>query len=248
MLKTAATEYEKLLEPGKESRQAITESLQRLKILGAERTFPIALAAKLANITEPNERRILKELETLYFRRASICQFDNKSIEVPVQMIAKTLLTAGDAGVPHAIAEIRKLSPTDLEFVAQFKLKRDMDKSIVKYLLLEIENFLRRPHHPISGTTLEHIMPKNVDFWSLSEEEKANHEVMLNRIGNLTLFTREENAEASNRPFAEKKLIYESEALNINETVLDSTSWNSDAITRRQEKLATYICEIWPQA
>ena len=244
----AATEYEKLLDPSKESRQNISDCLQNLRTLGAERTFPIALAAKLGSIGQANERKVLKALEILYFRRAAICQFDNKSIEEPVQIIAKTLFNAGDSGVQHAIAEIHKLNPTDLEFISQFKLKRDIDRSVAKYLLLEIENFLRRPNHPITGTTLEHIMPVNVDQWSLSEEEKANHDVMLNRIGNLSLFTLQANAGASNRPFAEKKLIYEAEALKINETVVDSTSWNSVAIARRQEQLANHICEIWPRA
>ena len=247
ILRTAASEYEKLIEPAKESRQNISESLKRIKVLGAQRTYPIMLAAKLGTISQANEKKILRALEILYFRRASICQFDNKSIEEPVQKIAKALLNSGDSGVQHAIEGIQALNPTDLEFVAQFKLKRDMDKSIVKYLLLEIENFLRRPDHPITGTTLEHIMPQNVDEWNLSEEEKANHEVMLNRLGNLTLFTLEANIEASNRPFAEKKPLYEAEDLKINKTVLDSTSWNSDAITKRQEELATRICEIWPR-
>lgn len=246
-LTTAATEYAKLLDPSKENRQVIEERLQNLKTMGAERTFPIALAAKLGNISQTNEKRILTALEILYFRRASICQFDNKSIEVPVQIIAKTLLNAGDTGVPHAIEEIQKLNPTDIEFVSQFKLKRDISAGVARYLLLQIENFLRSPMLPITGSTLEHIMPQSIIQWQLSDEDLINHEILLNRIGNLTLLTLEQNIEATNSPFAVKKVLYRDQNLKINENLSDEASWDSAAITRRQEQLSGFICEIWPR-
>jgi uncharacterized protein with ParB-like and HNH nuclease domain len=243
-IERAGTEYEKLVDPSKEQNEKVRSVLVRLRTLAAERTYPIALAVKLKGLSPSSEEKILRALEVLYFRRSAICQFDNKMIEEPVQKIASAIYSSGEEGVATAIRAIRVLNPTDSEFEEQFKLKRDMDPSITKYALLEIENSLRG-HHPITATTLEHIMPQEPDRWDLSKTEKEQFDVMLNRLGNLTLLTANDNSSLGNAPFEEKRALYEREGLEINQTVISSLIWTSEQIKIRQDLLSTYICSIW---
>jgi hypothetical protein len=68
---------------------------------------------------------------------------------------------------------------------------------------------------------------------------------MLDRLGNLTLLTATDNSSLGNAPFEEKRALYESEGLEINQSVISSSIWTSEQIKERQNLLSTYICGIW---
>ena len=247
LLEQAGGAYQKLLDPeSAETDDSIKKILSRLNTLAAERTYPIALAAKLAGVTKANEKKLLESIERLYFRRSAICQMDNKALEGPIQEIAESILQSGNQAIDGAITSINSQSPTDEEFLAQFKLRRDMDAAISRYLLMRINNHLKGGH-PIETTTLEHIMPQDPSRWNLSAEEAEKFDLYIDRIGNLTILTAKDNSAIKNETFAKKQDFYRTEDLHINQSVLSATKWDSAAIENRQIELSQHILEIWPR-
>jgi hypothetical protein len=245
VLEKAGTAYHRILNPETEEKPQIQNRLKRLKILGAERVYPIVLACQLGSLTVSQQVEVLQALEILYFRRSAICQMDNKDLEPKIQAVANDLYLHGSSKVNEALVEIDSWNPTDQEFLTLFKVRRGIDSSIARYMLLEIENSLR-PGHPIESTTLEHILPQEPSQWGLSANNEEV-EVLIHRLGNLTLLTNQDNARIQNSPFLDKKAVYLGENLKINEQVLSSSSWGKDEIVLRQDALSAFIVTLWPR-
>jgi hypothetical protein len=68
---------------------------------------------------------------------------------------------------------------------------------------------------------------------------------MLNRVDNLTLFTKDLNPSVSNGPW-DKKLeqILKHSALNMNRSL--PKRWDEKAIAARSDELFRYTVKIWP--
>jgi len=246
LLEQAGSAYQKLLDPSFETDVSVRRVLSRINTVAGERTYPIALAAKLASVTKSNEVRLLECIERLYFRRSAICQMDNKAIEGPIQEIAASIITNGNLAIDGAIAKLNALNPTDEEFLAQFRLRRDMDAAASRYLLMKINNHIAGGH-PIETTTLEHIMPQDPSKWNLSPDEAEKFDLFIDRIGNLTILTASDNSAIKNEPFADKQDFYRNEALAINQSVLAASKWDSTEIEKRQDELSSHILAIWPR-
>jgi hypothetical protein len=245
-LNQASIAYEKITRPSRESNTSLREAFERLNILGAERSYPIPLAASLSKIGLNNHLRLLRAVEVLYFRRSAIMQRDNKSIEADIREVAADLHKIGEAGVENALEELKKLTPVDDEFITHFEAKRDMKSSIVRYLLVDIENHLRKRKHPIrrDDTTLEHILPQSPAPWNLTKIETEKFPIMINRLGNLTLLSA---PILSNSIFSKKVDFYRKENLSINQNVIDKVVWTSSEIVSRQRELAKIACKVWPR-
>jgi hypothetical protein len=249
-LEKAAEAYEKITQPSKEKDKKVRDLLSNLNTLEAERCFPIPLAIKLRKLSVTHEKQILRKVEILYFRRSSIMARDNKAIEDDLREIAALIFAQGARAVPEAVRKIQLLTPDDDEFIEAFCRRRGMKDSIARYMLVEVENHLRgrsitRVSHG-SETTLEHILPKKPALWQLSKQEAELHSVIVNRLGNLTILTRERNSEIGNKPFSTKLLKYKKEALLINQDVVKAKKWLSGNIVERQEILAAYAASTWP--
>jgi uncharacterized protein with ParB-like and HNH nuclease domain len=245
ILEKAGNAYHRILNPELETNSKIRERLKRLKILGAERVYPIVMACQLGSLSVTQQVEILRALEILYFRRSVICQKDNKDLEPKIQSVASDLYAHGSSNVTSALIAIDSWNPTDQEFQTLFKLRRGIDSGIARYMLLEIENSMR-PGHPIESTTLEHILPQEPSQWGLNAGSEEV-EVLIHRLGNLTILKNSDNSRIQNFPFGEKKLIYLEENLKINALVLTSAQWGKNEIIARQNNLSESILELWPR-
>jgi hypothetical protein len=245
ILERAGHAYSKILNPDNEERPQLQNRLRRLKILGAERVYPIVLACQLGSLTVTQQVEVCRSLEILYFRRSAICQMDNKDLEPKIQKVANSLFVHGSTKVSDALKEIDSWNPTDQEFVTLFNVRRGIDSGIAKYMLLEIENSLR-PGHPIESTTLEHILPQEPEKWGLNGKDEEV-DVLIHRLGNLTLLTNADNSRIQNSPFTEKKDVYLAEKLKINSQVVSSETWGKAEIIERQKFLSEHIVELWPR-
>ena len=81
----------------------------------------------------------------------------------------------------------------------------------------------------------------------LGNSYQYDHEVLLNKIGNLTLTGR--NSELGNRPFKEKRDMlnegFRYSPLYLNRSLADAETWNQLTINARANELAERACEIW---
>lgn len=118
-----------------------------------------------------------------------------------------------------------------------------------KYCLALVEEALTKNRPDIETDELlqiEHIMPQTLNAkWKteLGPDGISEHQQIVHSIGNLTLIRH--NQELGNKPFADKKIIYEHNAgLQIaREKIIDQVKWNSNAIAERAKWLIAFIVE-----
>lgn len=131
------------------------------------------------------------------------------------------------------------------------KALREMDFyhfGLAKYLLSLIETSITRAKLDIDDENLqiEHIMPQTLsEKWKkdLGSNFERIHNNLLHNIGNLTLIRH--NRELGNKPFNEKKLIYDQMAgLQIAKTkILDNDKWDNVSIKNRQDWIIHLILD-----
>ncbi len=159
--------------------------------------------------------------------------------------------------------------PSDDEVVLHLR-ETDMYHSISgirKQLLLrgiaqemheERQSDLTMPFSPKKTLTVEHVAPQNwkrhwkddLNFGD-SDEDRQRLNRLVDRIGNLTLVTRELNSKIGNRPWAYKAELLQADNLEMNRRLLDDMegeTWNEGEINRRSQIIANYVNEIWPHA
>ena len=134
--------------------------------------------------------------------------------------------------------------PSDQEFTQAFQENSMYGLRICFHILERLENAGQPEKSPTSTYSIEHIMPQHIDNvpgWQkmLGDEWKAEHEIWLHRLGNLTLTAY--NPTYSNRPFATKKSMpggFNESAVRLNQYVKDQERWTAKEMNRRGHLLA----------
>ena len=115
-------------------------------------------------------------------------------------------------------------------------------------MLRKIHNYQNKETRIIADNNLihvEHIMPKKLrraDDWKVNPEQ---HELYVNRLGNLTLLGEEYNRNAVNKDFNRKKDIYDMSEIPMTNSLTNYNCWSIDEIEARQEDLAKIALDIW---
>lgn len=141
--------------------------------------------------------------------------------------------------------------PSDQEFTQAFQENSLYGLRICFHILERLENAGQPEQSPTSTYSIEHIMPQHIDNvleWQkmLGDDWKADHEVWLHRLGNLTLTAY--NPAYSNKPFAEKNSIpggFNESAVRLNQYVKDQKIWTAKEMERRGRLLAERALNIW---
>lgn len=85
--------------------------------------------------------------------------------------------------------------------------------------------------------------------WATWVPDKAEHQLWVHRLGNLTLLSRKKNSSASNRDFDWKKSAYFSKggvcAFALTTQVLQYAEWHTEAMQQRQESLLAKLEAHW---
>ena len=140
--------------------------------------------------------------------------------------------------------------PRDDQFVKEiqeYPLYRK--KRLCWHIITRLENDGQKEPSPVGEYSIEHIMPQSivdVPGWQemLGENWEEVHEMWLHRLGNLTLTAY--NPELSNRPFEEKKVVFEQGAARLNQYVKQQKIWTEAQMKRRGTTLAKRALEVWP--
>lgn len=231
-----------------------------------------------------DERAIaLQALESWVIRR-TLLRLTTKDVNKFMVSLLKHLRTdspvaAGDSVVTYLSEQTAdtRAWPADSAVRAQLpqvKLYWNVRQSRLRLVLAGIEAHLRAsdPRYGStaveSGLSLEHVMPRAWrQHWdtspSLTPDEAAARDALVDTLGNLTLVTQSLNSSLSNRPWengdatglveggrpgwGKRQLLDQFNLLVLNKQVLDRTEpWDDSAIRERSAALAQAICEIWP--
>lgn len=244
-IEAAAAAYERITRPSKEKDDLVRQALTNLSDLEAVRSYPVVLAGLLR---KPYDQRqllvLLEKVERLYFRRSSILQRDNKAIEREFQSIAERLYH-GELNFSAASDALVDLMPGDSDFRRAFENRARMRPKTAKYMLRKMQNHLNSGVREVgSDVTLEHIMPQSPSKWGL-DPSKPDVDLLINRLGNITLLTKSDNASLGNEPFPTKQEQYKAEGLELNADVLEAAQWTAVEIEKRQKRMAGLANEIW---
>ena len=142
--------------------------------------------------------------------------------------------------------------PNDIELTRALETMNFYNFKHCKFYLSLIEESITRSMPDLGDEKLqiEHIMPQklNEDWQSeLGDDYETIHQDLINTIGNLTLIRH--NQELGNKPFSEKKEVYENNAgLQIAKTkITNQDKWDEMAIKSRSEWIRAYLLtEVLP--
>ena len=236
--------------------KACLEDLHELK---ADTAYPFLLKVydyyTEGKIAKAEVIKTVQLVQSYIFRRA-ICGLSNKFLN----HIFVDILCEMDTDDKHNYLEElnetfldlldHRRYPRDREFKLMFTSKDMYNFSSRDYLLRKLENYERKEPIKFDEYTVEHVMPQTLtDAWKqeLGNSYQYDHEVFLNKIGNLTLTGR--NSELGNRPFKEKRDMlnegFRYSPLYLNRSLADAETWNQLTINARANELAEKACEIW---
>ena len=141
--------------------------------------------------------------------------------------------------------------PNDSELRRSLELDNFGHSQYCRLFLAIIEEHLTKSRPDLKNKKLqvEHIMPQTLnDQWQAElGADVEKHQELVHTIGNLTLIRH--NQELGNKPFADKKEIYENHSgLQIAKTmIIENERWNAETIRRRTDWLIKLLLnEILP--
>lgn len=144
------------------------------------------------------------------------------------------------------------LYPHNNQFQSTFSKKSIRITALARHILSEINNNIKKEDEKTFSAEsldidLEHILPKKYkDHWQENMSHfKGGPQKYVHRLGNMTLISPELNRRLGNSDFITKKQVYQHDSLAITEGLLDEPIWSADAISRRQNWLASEAVKIW---
>lgn len=248
-LKQMSRFYGQFIKPELVADKAVREVYQNLETLRATMCYSALLAAS-ETLGNEELRDFARLCEVLTFRYSTICSKDSKELERFYHQAAKVLATKGEAGLEEARKILEAASPSSEEFVLAFRQQAMGRQYIVNYIFRGIENHLSPEEKTLQNTQqvhIEHIMPQTLSAaWRQALGEDADqHELFVNRWGNLTLLGGKLNIIASNQPFAEKRALYRQSKIALAQALATYEDWGLPQIEARQAQLAEMAEGIW---
>jgi hypothetical protein len=254
---TEAAIYRAIRNPD-DNRWRSPETLQlirELKYLGFKQGLPLLLAV-YARFSESEPQKfpaLLKAYLNLVVRTYTILEGNPSEFEEDYSQWAREL-RAGEKTVEQIIAKFREDTPTDADLRVGIVGMNGVSAKDGCYIITKINdamsNSLIRAWN--NSPTVEHVIPQNPDTWwtTFLRSRNLKHKSLVDRLGNLTILSAEDNTDLGNMPYPEKKETYLSMGVPINSATFDGPEFNdftAATIRRREEVFADLIVQhqLW---
>ena len=250
-----STFYQRLLNPEVEPNLYISERLKRLNRWGGQTMYPFVLwlyeRGELDAIDAVEFERILGVVESFLVRRlfagVPTNQLNRLFARLAHQLPPGDVLSATRA----ALSETSRRWPDDEAFreaIHSYPLYTDSRPGQRRVILESFElSFGHKEQATMDELTVEHVMPQDLTAeWreALGDGAEGVHARLLHTLGNLTLTGY--NQELSNRPFDEKRVLFEDSHLAMNAEIAAEESWGQEEIRARSDRLAAKAILLWP--
>ena len=254
-LSESATIYSYLLPGGSSGNKDIDRLLQDLRAVNVTTAYSFLLVLlkswRQNDFSASDTVSILEAFKVYCLRRRLIAltAAENKNFPLLAARIPE-LIKATDK--KRKMFEILARQESNLRLPNDIELSRFLESmnfynfNYCKFFLSLIEEKITksRPDQSDSNLQVEHIMPRTLSpAWeeALGEDFETVHQELLNTIGNLTLIRH--NQELGNKPFSEKKKVYEDKAgLQIARTqITDRQRWDAAAIRERGKWITDFL-------
>ena len=232
----------------------ITSAITILKTLRVTQWKPLAMVACIKY--KPNStdfKTLLQAIIAISYRYNVIAKMQTNEMEKVYSKAAINLHNSQNHSIKNTINDLKDLYVNDEDFKKYFELKQfdtnnSNDKKMARYTLYKLESQISDGNlydYETDKGTIEHILPESYgenwdDFFSKEEYERNVY-----MIGNLTLLeANKNNKDAANKPFEDKKEVYQTSKYHITNTI-DDINWTIAHIKNRQERLAKIATGIW---
>jgi uncharacterized protein with ParB-like and HNH nuclease domain len=244
-LADAATVYQELA-GARSKTTSLRKGLEAVRSLGAKALMPALLSLwQTTDETDAVSRsQLLDALVALYVRHILIGGRDNSELEQTVFGVAQGLREKMTPAL--ALQRLQAIAPKDDEFEAEFTEASIARTASAAYVLRELEHE-KRPTKELKVETpdlvhVEHIYPQNPPRAQRWDE----HDLYVNRIGNLTPLGAPMNQSLQNSPFTKKRPEYAKSDLLTTQELAKFDDWSPNTIAERQAGLAELAVKIWP--
>jgi len=223
--------------------------LEAVKALRAQALMPALLSvfelAEEGTIAAKDLLWFVRAVVALYVRHNEIGGLESTVLEEKLYRAARELR---QSGLANTMGDLLKGAPSDDDFRDSFA-KWEMGRSqVARYLLRELEVFVRRTGEVDVVPTkvnLEHIYPVSPEAGGRDPELDA----VRGRIGNLTILSIPLNAAAKNGAFSTKQPVYAKSDILLTKELGDTTKyakWTLTEFEQRTKELSTLAVKAWP--
>jgi hypothetical protein len=239
--------YKVLVDPINETYfkdKEIERHLENLKLLNASTYYPIVVAMVNSSYSELEIKKVVEAIESFIVRNCVIAGKVANRYELLFAKLASKL-SGSHMKFEEITKEFKNEMLSDEEFKSHFMVSAIKKAPVAKFILRKISNYNQKETviHPSNMKIhLEHIMPKNKSHWKVHEDI---HQKYLNRLGNLTLLADEYNKSIKNKPFADKKKVYEKSKIDMTKKLASYKEWPSSRIEERQKEMFEIANEVW---
>ena len=224
------------------------KSVRLLNLFNIKQPFSMLITA-FKNLSEEKFCRLLKSIEIVSIRYNIIGSRQANIQDKIYNNIALKIHKGELSNINSINNSLKNTYPNDEDFKEDFRLKSMRTLQTPKkarYLLSEIEIAIDASNAPdFSLLTLEHILPESPDGQWIDYFGKDDYNEHIDRLGNMTLASKELNRDLDRKSFDEKKKLLSGNNLKITEKIQDYEIWNSDAVNDRQNWMATYAVQKW---
>jgi len=260
--------YKSLHQPQQDER--LSRFYYRLSVLDVVTAWPfiLALYEKYAGQTDII-RAVLMNVES-YLVRRMVCRLSSRGYGKVFASLTSALIHAGDDAVSltrdilmSGRAEVDRW-PGDGEFKTSWTtlpLYLNLTRPRVRFLLEAMEEAMRTGFAETGAApknlTIEHIMPQAWrEHWPLAgDNAEEMRDMIVHRIGNLTLLNGKLNPHQSNHPWtngespdrAKRKKLEAYTVLCLNREICKKEAWTEVEIAERGLALFAHARQIWPR-
>ncbi len=226
------------------------ESVRTLVMFGVTQFKPLILAAT-RRLSPEDVGRVLRDCVNVSLRFNVVSRLGTHELEKRYNEAA-LLVEKLEVRTPRDVRNV--LLPVyvdDDQFRADFEVFRQpcttKGKQLIRYVLCALEH--QHSQQDVSWhateSTIEHILPDNLDeAWSktFSEDEHTRY---VDRLGNYALLEQGKNKDLGQKPFDAKKVAFSKSQYGLTRDIAACDDWNKDNIAQRQRKLAKLALTVW---
>ena len=244
-MQASAQVYQDILNGTYNESEDTSNLLQEVVSLGAKVLYPPILSL-LETKSDPKVINIyIRSLICAYVRHSLICKRENSLLENIMFSTAKSV-RHNERTDEELLAELRDFSPNDDAFRSAFATVSVNRRGSSRYLLEKIEYSKRNTEElkiaQPSKVHVEHIYPQTPP----AENRLAQHSLVINRLGNLTLLSARLNKSIKNGTYSDKKPSFEQSEIFLTKEIPEKyDNWGQETIDARQLELADLAITIW---
>ena len=223
-----------------------------LRLFSVRQPAPLLMAAH-RRFSERDFESIFRACVVISFRYNVIGNLPTHEQERIYNSAAEQISKGSLAGVQAVLDVMRPIYPSDETFRIAFAEKAirtsqsTRNKRVVRYILCAIEKQLSGSAYDYENNAfnLDHVLPENPELgWEAFSE--TEHEVLVFRLGNLTMLDKDENKDLGNASYSQKKPVYLQSTFAITRKLAeDNADWTPTRLATHQKWMANTATAIW---